>query len=123
MEKHYPKFEQRQKRDATNTQLSQLRDREGVIMTYNSFSNTATVLMSMPKSEGFGAILENVPCPTYNGIQTVHPEPGRLAWIVFVDNNERKPRITHFYNMKYDEYDYAAQKSANSMIPNFYSSS
>lgn len=121
MQKHYPKFEKRQNQDRSYTDMSQSSGREGVVMAYNEFKNTASVLMSLPKSEGFGAILEDVPCPTIMGVQTVAPEPGRMCWVAFKDSNERKPIITHYYNHAYFKYDYGIQRNANNLVPNFYS--
>lgn len=122
MEKHYPKFEKRQERDAVARRMSQTHGREGVVVAYNSFKNTATVILALPKSEQIGPIHKDVPCPTIPGIISVAPEPGRGCWVVFKDDNERKPMITHFYNEHYGKYDYVTQTDATSMVPRFYKS-
>jgi hypothetical protein len=122
MERHYPKFEQRQNVDLTKREASRTHGREGVVVSYNSFKNTATVVLALPKTQEIGPIHENVPCPTNVGVIGVAPEPGRGCWVQFKDDNERNPIITHFYNPHYSKYDYPAQTPAKSMVPRYYNS-
>lgn len=122
MERHYPKFEQRQSRDQTYRDMARTQGREAIVIAYNSFKNTATVAMSQPKTDELGDIHRDVPCPTTNGIIGVAPDPGRACWVTFKDENERRPVITHFYNNLYEKYDYETATNAQSMTPRFYSS-
>ncbi len=122
MQKHYPKYEKRLQQDLTNRELSRTTGREGIIIAYNEFRNTATVLLTNPQDGGVGVTVENVPCPTYMGIQIAAPEPGRSCWVEFKNSGERNPIITHFYNLAYSQFDYENQMNASSMIPNYYTS-
>lgn len=96
------------------------RDRFGIIMEYNKFSNTATVVLSSPHSEEVGDIIREVPCPVAMGVQTAAPEAGRPCWVVFKGNTgEQYPMITHYFNHNYLKYDYEQQSAAKSGIPFF----
>lgn len=93
-------------------------DRFGVVLNYDSVTNTATVLMSSPVTESAGDILENVPCPVTMGIQTAAPEPGRPCWVCFKGSRgEKYPMISHFFNHNFQKYDYQRHTQAASGIP------
>lgn len=120
--KHYPKFEKRLDQDLSKREMGNLGGREGIIIAYNSFKNTATVMLSDPKTDTPGEIIQNVKCPTYLGLQMAAPDPGRYCYVQFKRGGFKNPIITHFYNENYTDYDYEAQTKVRTWTPNFYSS-
>lgn len=93
--------------------------RLGVISSYNEVNNTATVMISGEQTDVVEEILQNVMCPVTLGVQSVAPSPGRQCWVVFKNNNISQPLITHYYNHRYDQYDYSKQTQANIGLPNY----
>ncbi len=91
----------------------------GTILAYDKYSNTASVLVSKPETDEVEEVLQSVPCPTYIGIQMAAPEPGRLCWIVFKNGNLTQPLITHYYNHRYDTFDYNRQTSTAINAPSY----
>lgn len=94
--------------------------RYGIIMSYNAYANTATVLLSSPDSDITGDLLTNVPCPIQLGIQHVAPEPGRPCWVMFKnDRDNNNAVISHYFNPLYNKYDDMKHSTAVSGIPSF----
>lgn len=93
--------------------------RYGIIMSYNSDDNTATVLLSSPDSDSMGDLVRKVPCPVYMGVQNVAPEPGRPCWVIFKGERESGPIITHYFNHAYEQFDNGRHNTARMSIPNF----
>ncbi len=91
----------------------------GVISSYDDMHNTATVIITKPQSDEVDEILTNVMCPRTLGIQTVAPMPGIQCWVVFKDNNVTQPLITHFFNHRYFQYDYAKQTKTMTSLPSY----
>lgn len=91
----------------------------GTILTYDRYSNMATVLTTKPETDEADEVMKNVPCPTYMGIQMVAPEPGRLCWIIFKNGNITQPLISHYYNHRYDEHDYPRQAGSYLQAPSY----
>lgn len=94
--------------------------RYGIVQSYDTRTNTATVLMSSTDSDAVGDILTNVLCPVTLGIQTVAPEAGRPCWVVFKgERNDKKAMISHYFNHRFDTYDYSKQYNTNSSMPRY----
>lgn len=91
----------------------------GTVLSYDKFANTATVLVSKSETDEAEEILNNVPCPTYIGVQMAAPEPGRLCYVVFRNGNITQPLITHYYNHRYSQFDYNRQTPAPIDIPTY----
>ena len=93
--------------------------RVGVIMSYDMFTNTATVVITGENTDAIDEILRNVPCPVYMGIQTVAPEPGRPCMVIFRNGAMTNPLITHYYNHSYERFDYPRLNSAAYSLPTY----
>jgi hypothetical protein len=100
-----------------NQHYQKLTDAVGVILSYDRFANTATVLISKSETDEAEEILKNVPCPTYIGVQMAAPEPGRPCVVIFRNGNITQPLITHYYNHRYSEFDYGRQSPTQFDIP------
>lgn len=87
--------------------------RWGIISSYDQYTNTATVILASPDSDGVGDIVPNVQCPVYMGIQLAAPEPGRPCWVVFVGSkNDSRPIITNYFNFDYAKRDFYRHSDA-----------
>lgn len=93
--------------------------RIGSVVSYDKFSNTATIIVSKQNSNQIDQILKNVQCPAIVGLQTVSPTPGRTCWVVFKDGNINQPLITHFFNHDYSGSEYQKQNSIAFSIPSY----
>jgi hypothetical protein len=91
----------------------------GVISSYDRYTNTATVMVSKPDTDEIEEILPNVPCPVLLGVQSVAPEPGRPCYVVYKNGNKSQALITHYYNHRYDHYDYFKQARAEVLLPSY----
>lgn len=94
--------------------------RQGVLIDYNPYNNTAIVALSSQNGDNIGEIIENVPCPHTPGIQTHAPEPGKLCWVTFRNGNMRQPVITHFYSNDFRRFDYRRHYWANTGISDYF---
>ena len=116
----YPKFEQKVTEKLVQPQFEQgAQPGYGIIMDYNSFDNTATVLMANKGSDDLGELYSNVPCPVYLGVQSVAPEKGRPCWVAFKDNSTNFPVVTHYFNVFYSSIDHQRQTKAVNSMPRF----
>lgn len=107
-------------RTAVNeNKLQSMTGRLGVIASYDDVTNTATVMISGEQSDAVEDILRNVMCPVVLGVQSVAPSAGRLCWVVFKNGNYSQPLISHYYNHRYDQYDYPKQTQANNGLPSY----
>lgn len=91
----------------------------GVILSYDKFANTATVMVSKSETDEAEEILKNVPCPTNIGVQMAAPEPGRLCVVIFRNGNITQPLITNYYNHRFSQYDYNRQSPTQVDIPSY----
>ena len=91
----------------------------GVISSYDRYTNTATVIVSRPDTDEVEEILRKVPCPVLLGIQAVAPEPGRPCYVIFKGGNKTQALISHYYNHRYEDYDYEKQSPAHVSIPSY----
>lgn len=91
----------------------------GVISSYDRYNNTATVIVSRPDTDEVEEILRNVPCPVLLGLQSVAPDPGRPCYVVYKNGNKSQALITHYYNHRYDHFDYSRQTRADIAIPSY----
>lgn len=91
----------------------------GVVSSYDRYTNTATVIVSKPDTDEVDEILHKVPCPVLLGVQSVAPSPGMPCLVAYKGGNRHQPLITHFYNHRYDMYNYGPQNKADVAIPNF----
>lgn len=92
----------------------------GVIQSYNTETNTATVLISSPDSDVPNDLMTNVICPITLGVQNVAPEPGRPCWVVLKGGmNDRKAMISHYFNHNFSAFDYGKQYQARASVPRY----
>lgn len=91
----------------------------GVVISYDSESNTATVVVSSADSDDIEEIIYKVPCPVLLGIQSVAPEPGRPCYVIFKGGNRSQALISHFYNHLYNDKDYVIQSRADMAMPSY----
>jgi hypothetical protein len=93
--------------------------RFGGIVSYDRYTNTATVIISKQNSNQVEQVLKNVQCPVITGLQAVSPSPGKPCWVVFKDGNINQPLITHFFNHEYAGNEYGKQNGIGFSIPSF----
>ena len=93
--------------------------RMGIVASYNTDQNTATVIMSDRFSDQLTDVIKDVPCPTNMGVQMVAPEPGRACWVAFDGQGERNPFILSFMNPHYGKYDTMKQLMSDPGIPRY----
>lgn len=93
----------------------------GVIASYDRYTNTATVITTKADTDEVEEILKNVPCPVLLGIQAAAPDPGMPCYVIFKGGNRTQALISHYYNHKYDEYNYGPQTKADIDIPSYLS--
>lgn len=116
----YPKFEQAIRENIVEANEAQKSlPGYGIILDYDPMYNTATVMMADPSSDLPGELFHDVMCPTNMGLQTVAPEPGRPCWVVFRNNSQAMPMITHFFNHVYHKIDYSRYTTSLNTIPRF----
>lgn len=117
---NYPKFEQKiRDKIVSPMQAQQALSGYGIVMSYDTFTNTATVLMAQPGSDQIGQYLTNVPCPSTRGLQQSAPIQGYPCSVTYIDNNVANPMITHFFNHDFIGIDYAKQYEAENDLPRF----
>lgn len=118
--RHHPKFDSYVDRKILSNEQTASRARSGVVMSYDKFTNTATVQLSAPDSDQLGDIITNVMCPSFPGVQMVSPEPGWMCWVAFMSiNDDHNPIITHFFNHRYAKYQYPRQSNARNGITTY----
>lgn len=93
--------------------------RLGVIMSYDSYDNTATVQITKQQTDEMDQSINKVMCPRTLGVQTVAPQPGDLCWVAFKDDNITQALIINFYNHRYSQYDYPKQTKAHNALPSY----
>jgi len=113
------KLEQKAQQAVTNYRLQRMSGRLGVIIKYDETTNTATVAISGEQTDQVEEILTKVMCPVQLGVQGVAPQPGTNCWVVFKDDNITQPLISHYYNHRYEQFDYAKQVRSKNDIPNY----
>lgn len=117
----YPKFDKYIKDQAAQSNMETPTPRYGIISSYNTNNNTATVILSAPDSDGIQQILDRVPCPITPGVQMAAPGPGTPCFVVFLSSrNESRPIISHFFNHEYQKRDYYRHTDARNGISQFY---
>lgn len=116
----HPKFEQKLTERVVQPQMEQTAQAGyGIVYEYDSFNNTATVVMANRGSDDVGDLYRNVPCPVQLGVQNVAPEPGRPCWVAFKDNSPNFPIIVTYFNHVYAEVDYQRQTKAVTTTPRY----
>lgn len=93
--------------------------RNGVIISYDAMTNTATVLISKAESDEIDEVLPNVLCPVKLGLQSIHPEPGQQCWVAFKGGSLQSPLIVSYFNVNYEHFNYQKQNRIASGIPNY----
>jgi hypothetical protein len=101
------------------TQPKALSGRLGVVMSYDETTNTATVVITKEQTDEIDQVLTKVMCPRTLGLQTVAPNQGLQCWVTLKDNNITQPLITHFFNHRYNQYDYGKQVKSMNMTPSY----
>lgn len=99
--------------------MQRMSGRLGVVIQYDETTNTATVAISSEQTDEIEEVLTKVMCPTMLGIQTVAPSPGTGCWVVFKDDNITQPLISHYYNHRFEQFDYAKQVRSNNTLPTY----
>lgn len=118
-----PKFENKIKQNIINPNNNQSsRSGYGIVIAYNSASNTASIQMGKPHGPGMGQVYKDVPCPTTIGVQAVAPEMGRPCFVDFKgggNSSDYYPVITTFFNHVYNKIDYTKQTQAINNTPRY----
>lgn len=115
----YPKFKKRVQETIINPAARQaMAPTYGIVLDYNSGTNTCTILTAMPGSDLVGESFTEVPCPMNPGVQGVAPKQGIACGLVFTDGTST-PQITHFYNLHYDVHTNRKQNYANTKLPTY----
>jgi hypothetical protein len=115
----YPKFDKKISDSLDSARIQQTKPRPGVIMSFDRKSNTVVVVLEDKMSGAVGEILNNVPCPDIQGVQTVAPTAGSRCIIGFRDDNERWPYIISFINDINFQAKSRVNYSVDTGIPNF----
>lgn len=103
--------------DANNVRKTGIRI--GVVTSYNSFTNTATVVLSEADTDAVDEIITDVPCPTHLGLQQVAPDVGRMCTVVFKNGAITQPLIVSFFNHSFKTFDYMKQNRAGYTLPTY----
>lgn len=90
----------------------------GIVIDYDSVSNTCIIISASPGSDLMGESFRDVPCPMQPGVQGVAPKQGIMCGLSFTDGTST-PQITHFYNLRYEEYTNRKQNYATTKIPSY----
>lgn len=91
----------------------------GVVTSYSRYTNTATVVVTKADTDEIDEVLNNVPCPVLLGIQSVAPTPGMPCYILYKGGNSSQAVISHFYNHRYNDYNYGPQNETPTAIPTY----
>ncbi|HJS83582.1 MAG TPA: hypothetical protein VJ742_12185 [Nitrososphaera sp.] len=115
---NYPKFEKKVRDEIVGQVMRESQQPGyGLILAYDKYTNTATIITSQPGSEQMGEIYKNVPCPVNMGIQSAAPKSGYPCWIQFKDGTMTQPYITNYFNPLFRDLDYTNQYRAVNDIP------
>ncbi len=93
--------------------------RLGVVTSYNPFDNTASIYITKEQTNELDEHLTKVMCPVMLGIQYVAPRPGDHCWVVFKNGKVTEPLITHFFNHRYDQFNYGPQNQSTMNVPSY----
>jgi len=93
--------------------------RYGIIMSFNKYTNTATVMLVQENTGAIEGLYKHVPCPVYPGVINAAPRPGEQCWVEFKGRSSAHPIITHYFNHLYKEYEYTERSNANVGVPKF----
>jgi hypothetical protein len=116
----HPKFDAHLKDQMRYNEQTRSKNRQGAIMSYDKYTNTASVLLSAPDSDEIGDLITGVMCPIHPGLQLTSPEPGTMCWVEFRDTHgDQMPIITHFFNHRYAKYDYSRQANTKNGIMSY----
>lgn len=116
----HPKFEEKVNQAIVKPAMEQAsKATYGIILDYNQFKNTASVLVSHPGSDAPGEAFYNVPCPVHLGVQGQAPLPGRPCWVAFKDTTNWFPIVVAFFNHIYEDVDFDKQTIAKNNIPRY----
>jgi len=119
MPMNYPKFDQKINDQILGSKLQQSRPRPATIMTYNIDNNTATIILDEKFSNNIGAMIANVPCPFFYGVQTVSPTPGTRCFVSFRDDVEKEPYIVSYFNDDNSGFKNVVNNSVDTGVPKF----
>ncbi len=95
---NYPKFDNKIQNQIDAARLKQSKSRPGLVMKFDRKLNSATVILDDALSGQIGNIIENVPCPSIMGVQSVCPEPGTRCLVGFRDDNENHAYIINYFD-------------------------
>lgn len=95
---NYPKFDKKIQDQIENFSFQQDKSRSGIIASYNHDSNTVNIILDNPNTGEIGSILNNVPYPSTQGVQTVAPLLGTRCVVMFRGRNESEPYIVGVYD-------------------------
>jgi hypothetical protein len=116
----YPKFNARiMERVVAPVMQQAARPGYGVVMSFDVFTNTCTVVSALPGSDELGEIYTNVPMPVQTGVQAAAPAPGAMCWIMFRDGTQTDPYISHFFSWNYPQFNYQQQYAAKAPVPTY----
>lgn len=116
----HPKFTEKIKDSILTPAMQQgLKPSYGIVLGYESANNTCSILTVNPGSDQMGEVYQNVPAPMNLGVQTVAPKAGIMCWLAYKDGNTSAPMITHFYNLRYEEFNKRKQSFAATKTPRY----
>jgi hypothetical protein len=94
---NYPKFDKKIQDQIDLTLSQKQKTRPGIVMSFDSVNNTATVILDGHDTETMGSVVRGVPCPLVKGVQSVAPTIGTRCLVAFRDSNESSPYILSFF--------------------------
>lgn len=116
---NYPKFDQKINDQIANIKFQETKTRPGIVMSYDKFTNSATILLEERNSGTIGDIINNVPCPFNYGVQSVSPHSGLRCIVGFRNSVEKDPYIVTFYTDPYDTTKSIINTSVDTGVPKF----
>lgn len=116
----YVKFEEKIKENIVKDTFRQNNvPTTAMVLRYDREKHEVDIVTEKPGSNQLGEIFRRIPCPQFNGVQTVAPEAGRPCRISFPDGVQSNPVVISFFNPFYRENDYEKQGIAVNDTPRF----
>jgi hypothetical protein len=119
MPANYPKFNQKIQDHIDQNLIIQNKNRFGIIVSFDKYTNTAKIILEDVNSELLGSVLNKVPCPAISGIQTTAPRIGTRCVVGFRSSQESNPYVVAYVNDNLGTNFYSKNYSVTTGIPRF----
>lgn len=116
---NYPKFDKKIQEHIENYNFQQPKTRSGLITSFDIKTGTASVMLDNPHTGEIGSILNNVPYPSTEGVQTVAPLLGTRCIVAFRGRNESEPYVLSVYDSPNNMLKRHSKNNVRTGIPRF----